>query len=49
MRRQELAYFRYFVTEKGLAADGLDGVSLDDLLSGGYVRVEPMVYEDFCR
>ncbi|MGF6109056.1 2-oxoadipate dioxygenase/decarboxylase HglS [Pseudomonas frederiksbergensis] len=47
MRRQELAYFRYFVTEKGLAADGLDGVSLDDLLSGGYVRVEPMVYEDF--
>jgi uncharacterized glyoxalase superfamily metalloenzyme YdcJ len=47
MRRQELAYFRYFVTEKGLVADGLDGVSLDELLSAGYVRVEPMVYEDF--
>ncbi|MEO6676510.1 MAG: VOC family protein [Pseudomonas sp.] len=47
MRRQELAYFRYFVTEKGLAADGLNGVTLEDLLSGGYVRVEPLVYEDF--
>ncbi|KPN89993.1 2-oxoadipate dioxygenase/decarboxylase HglS [Pseudomonas nunensis] len=47
MRRQELAYFRYFVTEKGLAADGLDGMTLDDLLSSGYVRVEPLVYEDF--
>jgi len=47
MRQQELAYFRYFVTEKGLAADGLGGRSLDDLLSGGYVRVEPLVYEDF--
>lgn len=47
MRQQELAYFRYFVTEKGLAADGLGGRLLDDLLSGGYVRVEPLVYEDF--
>ncbi|MCO8309520.1 2-oxoadipate dioxygenase/decarboxylase HglS [Pseudomonas mandelii] len=47
MRQQELAYFRYFVTEKGLAADGLKGTSLEDLLQGGYVRVEPLVYEDF--
>ncbi|UVL00713.1 VOC family protein [Pseudomonas sp. B21-048] len=47
MRQQELAYFRYFVTEKGLAADELKGASLEDLLRGGYVRVEPLVYEDF--
>ena len=47
MRRQELAYFRYFVTEKGLAAKGLKGLSLEDLLRDGYVRVEPLVYEDF--
>ncbi|WP_448110607.1 2-oxoadipate dioxygenase/decarboxylase HglS [Pseudomonas lini] len=47
MRQQELAYFRYFVTEKGLAADELQGASLEDLLKGGYVRVEPLVYEDF--
>jgi uncharacterized glyoxalase superfamily metalloenzyme YdcJ len=47
MRRQELAYFRYFVTEKGVAAKGLNGLSLEDLLRDGYVRVEPLVYEDF--
>ncbi|KZN21114.1 MULTISPECIES: 2-oxoadipate dioxygenase/decarboxylase HglS [Pseudomonas] len=47
MRQQELAFFRYFVTEKGLAAKGLNGVSLEDLLRDGYVRVEPLVYEDF--
>jgi uncharacterized glyoxalase superfamily metalloenzyme YdcJ len=47
MRRQELAYFRYFVTEKGLAADELNGLSLEDLLRDGYVRAEPLVYEDF--
>ncbi|UWF51376.1 VOC family protein [Pseudomonas sp. N3-W] len=47
MRLQELAYFRYFVTDKGLAADGLGGASLEGLLSDGHVRVEPLVYEDF--
>ncbi|MBV4466971.1 VOC family protein [Pseudomonas sp. SWRI79] len=47
MRQQELAYFRYFVTEKGLAVHELKGASLEDLLRDGYVRVEPLVYEDF--
>ncbi|VVO17931.1 VOC family protein [Pseudomonas fluorescens] len=47
MRLQELAYFRYFVTAKGLGADELKSSSLEDLLSGGYLRVEPLVYEDF--
>jgi uncharacterized glyoxalase superfamily metalloenzyme YdcJ len=47
MRQQELAYFRYFVTEKGLAAKELKTSTLEDLLSGGYLRVEPLVYEDF--
>ncbi|MGZ7457738.1 2-oxoadipate dioxygenase/decarboxylase HglS [Pseudomonas sp. Ma2-10] len=47
MRQQELAYFRYFVTEKGLGADELKSWSLEDLLSGGYLQVEPLVYEDF--
>jgi len=47
MRRQDLAYFRYFVTEKGLAADELKTAPLDDLVSGGYLRIEPLVYEDF--
>ncbi|PMU08081.1 MULTISPECIES: VOC family protein [unclassified Pseudomonas] len=47
MRREELAYFRYFLTEKGLGADELKSWSLEDLLSGGYLRVESLVYEDF--
>lgn len=47
MRDQELAYFRYFATEKGLAAGGLGQSSLEDLLRDGYVKAEPLVYEDF--
>ncbi|QKV65136.1 VOC family protein [Pseudomonas sp. 43A] len=47
MREQELAYFRYFATEKGLAAVGLGQSSLEDLLRDGYVKAEPLVYEDF--
>lgn len=46
MREQALAYFRYFVTEKGLAAQ--DKVkTLDELIAAGHVDVEPLVYEDF--
>lgn len=47
MRQQELAYFRYFVTEKGLGAAELKSSTLEDLISEGYLRVEPLVYEDF--
>ncbi|MFM9488863.1 2-oxoadipate dioxygenase/decarboxylase HglS [Pseudomonas monachiensis] len=47
MRQQGLAYFRYFVTEKGMTAGDLKSTPLEDLLSDGYLRVEPLVYEDF--
>ncbi|MEZ1324055.1 VOC family protein [Pseudomonas fluorescens] len=47
MRKQELAYFRYFATEKGLAAGGFGQSSLEDLLRDGHVKAEPLVYEDF--
>ncbi|MVV49192.1 VOC family protein [Pseudomonas sp. PB120] len=47
MRRQELAYFRYFVTEKGLAVGDLKTASLDELVNDGHLQVEPLVYEDF--
>ena len=47
MRQQELAYFRYFVTEKGMAASQLKSLALDELLDEGFFRVEPLVYEDF--
>ncbi|WP_010172051.1 2-oxoadipate dioxygenase/decarboxylase HglS [Pseudomonas sp. PAMC 25886] len=46
MREQELAYFRYFVTEKGLAAQH-KAATLDALIAAGHVDVEPLVYEDF--
>ncbi|WP_439865056.1 2-oxoadipate dioxygenase/decarboxylase HglS [Pseudomonas antarctica] len=49
MREQELAYFRYFVTERGLAARGTRDQprTLDALIAAGHVDVEPLVYEDF--
>jgi uncharacterized glyoxalase superfamily metalloenzyme YdcJ len=46
MREQELAYFRYFVTEKGLAAQH-KAATLDELIAAGHVDLEPLVYEDF--
>jgi len=47
MREQGLAYFRYFATVEGLAAEGIGDSSLEDLLRDGYVKAEPLVYEDF--
>ncbi|MBV4477464.1 2-oxoadipate dioxygenase/decarboxylase HglS [Pseudomonas botevensis] len=47
MRKQELAYFRYFVTEKGQTAGRQGDASVEDLVSNGYVKAEPLVYEDF--
>ncbi len=47
MRQRELAYFRYFVTDKGRAAGVLQTMALEELLRDGYLRVEPLVYEDF--
>ncbi|CRM83058.1 hypothetical protein [Pseudomonas sp. 31 R 17] len=49
MREQGLAYFRYFPSEKGLAARGQPDSprTLQALLSAGHVEVEPLVYEDF--
>ncbi len=49
MREQGLAYFRYFVTEQGLAArDQADRPrTLEALLRAGHVAIEPLVYEDF--
>ncbi len=49
MREQGLAYFRYFVTPKGLAARGHaeQPRTLEALVAAGHVDVEPLVYEDF--
>ena len=49
MREQGLAYFRYFATEKGLAARDQAGrpSSLQGLIDAGHVHFEALVYEDF--
>jgi uncharacterized glyoxalase superfamily metalloenzyme YdcJ len=49
MREQGLAYFRYFVSEQGLAArqQADRPTTLEALLRAGHVRAEPLVYEDF--
>ena len=49
MRKQDLAYFRYFVTEQGIAARGnlARTSTLDELIEAGHVHFEPLVYEDF--
>lgn len=49
MREQGLAYFRYFATDKGLAARGQPGrpTTLQGLIDAGHVHYEALVYEDF--
>jgi uncharacterized glyoxalase superfamily metalloenzyme YdcJ len=47
LRVQGLAYFRYFVTEQGLAAQGETPKDLENLISIGHICYEPLVYEDF--
>ncbi len=49
MREQGLAYFRYFVTARGLAARGQANQpdTLQARIAAGHVDVEPLVYEDF--
>ena len=49
MRREGLAYFRYFVTDAGKAArhDEARPRSLEALIETAQVHFEPLVYEDF--
>ncbi|MBK9585639.1 MAG: VOC family protein [Alphaproteobacteria bacterium] len=47
MRREGLAYFQYYVTEKGRKHKGQAPTSLDGLVESGLVAFAPIVYEDF--
>src|SRR5690606_23830409 len=49
LREQGLAFFRYFVTEKGQAGYPGDAAesNLQALIEQGYISYEPLVYEDF--
>ncbi len=49
LRNQELAYFRYSVTEKGKHCSTHDRLptTLDGLIEAGFIQFDPIVYEDF--
>ncbi|MGO4334302.1 VOC family protein [Labrys sp. KB_33_2] len=49
LRALGLAYFRYSATEQGLAArqDKRLPASVDELVQAGFLRFDPIVYEDF--
>lgn len=49
LRKQNLAYFKYHATDKGVstASDMLQDKSLDELVETGYVGYIPITYEDF--
>ncbi|MBO9126233.1 MULTISPECIES: 2-oxoadipate dioxygenase/decarboxylase HglS [Rhizobium/Agrobacterium group] len=49
LRKQELAYFRYSTTEKGSRCSPHDRLptTLDALIDAGFIRFDPIVYEDF--
>ncbi|MDR0225381.1 MAG: VOC family protein [Burkholderiaceae bacterium] len=49
LRAQGLAFYRYALTEAGLAQAGKAAVDtdLESLLAQGLVRAEPIIYEDF--
>ena len=49
LRTQGLAYFRYSATEQGLAARQGKRLpaSVDELIQAGFLRFDPIVYEDF--
>lgn len=46
MREQKLAYFQYFITDKG-RAEGINIDDLEELIAGGFVDYLPITYEDF--
>ncbi|WP_133013497.1 VOC family protein [Marinomonas flavescens] len=49
MNDQDLAYFRYFVTDKGYEAlnNTTLPTNLKDLINAGFIEYESLVYEDF--
>ncbi|WP_417584766.1 VOC family protein [Nitrincola sp.] len=48
LREQQLAYFRYRLTDKGRAAIPLSNIpTLQQLIDDGLVLAEPIIYEDF--
>lgn len=46
IRKAELGYFSYSLTEEGKAAN-VSALGLEDTIEQGYVHFDPIVYEDF--
>lgn len=46
MRAQELAYFTYQATDQNLEQDST-GLTFEELIKNGYIRFDPIIYEDF--
>lgn len=49
LRAEGLAFFRYTATEAGIAAARLGGLpeDVDALIAQGFLRIDPIIYEDF--
>ncbi|KDA95958.1 2-oxoadipate dioxygenase/decarboxylase HglS [Pantoea agglomerans] len=47
LRQQELAWFHYRLSEKGIATPPAQGESLETLIEEGRVLADPIIYEDF--
>ena len=47
MREQNIAYFQYFLTEKGKSHHGIVTHNLENLIRDGLVDYIPITYEDF--
>ncbi|MGP9574901.1 2-oxoadipate dioxygenase/decarboxylase HglS [Halomonas sp. AOP42-D2-25] len=47
MRREVLAYFHYYLTEKGQANKDVGSTDINALIAQGLVEAQPITYEDF--
>lgn len=47
LREADLAYFKYSVVDKNHSNSSRSLKSLNDLIAGGYIRYDPIIYEDF--
>jgi uncharacterized glyoxalase superfamily metalloenzyme YdcJ len=47
IRADGLGYFTYSLTEDGRNASHADGANLESLIADGFVRFDPIIYEDF--
>jgi uncharacterized glyoxalase superfamily metalloenzyme YdcJ len=47
IRAERLGYFSYSLTERGKSTKLADVVGVDELVAGGLIQFDPIIYEDF--